>query len=817
MAGLSLGDSVSPRPEGLSRPQTSLDDAFRSLEQLLHVLQGANSPPGESCSDIFSDLGVGTNNPTPGLSANITPRDIRAAATVAAYQMPPSSASTVASDQPARAKTPQFPAGPGAVRRAPTNPSQSYGDISELLSTNMTLFNEINQLDDPNLTSAHAAWHDSTTSIFTEDPPASAPACSSTGRCTGAPPSTAPTLSFTHNLDFSFGGPSNEFPQLFSPREAEMEELKAVWVHEREGLHKLIELQERELTELKAKGNSGRDAGTQCDVEVAPQTLSNAAVDSHDVWVQCDLHHPQASLRHILDHCQEAGVQCNMDFPQPIFQKRRGEYKDVGVLCNMSLQKLDASAQWDATSEPLRCCEDELCRMSALVQAGYEEISNLKRCKEEELEQMRALIGQREEELADLKAEHAVKKAALSRHNDLQEQLKNKEEDVLKLTTDLQSTNWKLKRLQLQQEKEWQDCANFLQHLAQSSSASTLGNSFDLNTAEVLGMGNYGYIITCKSKVSGDRVVVKLQSARWAAVAAKEWAHGSQVCVHDHIVSYLGAFMHKDANLEIQSHLRKGFDTGILTKRRPKSFPSCYFCLALEFMDRGTVQNLLDKHPLPPESVGAISQQVASALAFMHKQKRTHNDIKPENILLRHDPKGGCLIAKLADLGLADHSTERARDHDLFAYTVLCMGLREQFEKCPATTEARESAALRFRKAAPVQKPLQQIWEVLGKVISDAWRGELEMIEVESAPDLKSLRIRLPDSNMEANDLESEAKNDLRKRSMIGWRTNHLRSRRNVHHMMNLRSGSKKRADSEPEEEPDSDVEEEGLAMASTF
>ena len=50
------------------------------------------------------------------------------------------------------------------------------------------------------------------------------------------------------------------------------------------------------------------------------------------------------------------------------------------------------------------------------------------------------------------------------------------------------------------------------------------------------------------------------------------------------------------------------------------------------YMDRGTVQDLMDQDVLPLESIGAVTRQISAALAFMHKKKRTHNDIKPEII-----------------------------------------------------------------------------------------------------------------------------------------------------------------------------------------
>merc|ERR1711904_766108 len=100
-------------------------------------------------------------------------------------------------------------------------------------------------------------------------------------------------------------------------------------------------------------------------------------------------------------------------------------------------------------------------------------------------------------------------------------------------------------------------------------------------------------------------------------------------------------------------------------------------------MDRGTVQDLMDQDILTQESMGAITKQISSALAFMHQYKRTDNDIKLENILLRSSKCHICLIAKLADFGLANHSVDRKRDCELWGYTIWCMSLKHKFVKVP--------------------------------------------------------------------------------------------------------------------------------------
>jgi len=91
------------------------------------------------------------------------------------------------------------------------------------------------------------------------------------------------------------------------------------------------------------------------------------------------------------------------------------------------------------------------------------------------------------------------------------------------------------------------------------------------------------------------------------------------------------------------------------------------FYYVMEFVDGPTVaQELRARGPIPAERAVDVVRQVASALAFAHRQGILHRDVKPENIMLASDG-----TAKLADLGLAmfvetDHpQLERGADGKL--------------------------------------------------------------------------------------------------------------------------------------------------------
>eukprot|EP00927_Polykrikos_kofoidii_P047957 TRINITY_DN4221_c1_g1_i1.p1 TRINITY_DN4221_c1_g1~~TRINITY_DN4221_c1_g1_i1.p1 ORF type:complete len:710 (+),score=120.60 TRINITY_DN4221_c1_g1_i1:106-2235(+) len=457
------------------------------------------------------------------------------------------------------------------------------------------------------------------------------------------------------------------------------------------------------------------------------------------------------------------------------------------------------------------------------------ELKRLRAAHEEELCQSQASVLEREEELVRVKARHAADareanealqasqaEVALLRFDssgdgpkrcdvveaendvagankameELRAALCEREEENLGLRSELRNKAYTLSQLEASQERAHDDCTQFLCRLATTSSHSALGSVVDLRSADVLGMGNWGYVISCISSSSGSRVVVKLMSERASGMAVREWAHGSGL-VHAHIVKHTDAVMHRDTIGEVSKLLKAGFESGRLAGKRPMFFPSCYFCLALEYMDRGTVQHLMDRRLLSAGGIGAITYEIASALSYMHRKKRTHNDIKPENILLTSVSGSDRLVAKLADLGLADHSIERHRDHSLFAYTVWCMCVNQKFSRCPRSAEDLEDAVVRIRDAEPRPFPgtpsaskteLRNVWVALVKTVGGLWRQGWDMDEVLELEPLQNLEMSLPAGNAHhARELEAEAAHDVKRRIVVAthrWELKRAKARK---------------------------------------
>ena len=76
--------------------------------------------------------------------------------------------------------------------------------------------------------------------------------------------------------------------------------------------------------------------------------------------------------------------------------------------------------------------------------------------------------------------------------------------------------------------------------------------------------------------------------------------------------------------------------------------------IATEFIDGETLRDRIRKGPLGPNEALEVGIQVAGALSSTHAVGIVHRDIKPDNIMLRHDG-----IVKVLDFGLAKLSRER--------------------------------------------------------------------------------------------------------------------------------------------------------------
>jgi len=220
----------------------------------------------------------------------------------------------------------------------------------------------------------------------------------------------------------------------------------------------------------------------------------------------------------------------------------------------------------------------------------------------------------------------------------------------------------------------WRDIARHAIH--------TIDTKVDLENSVWLGNGKFGFVLKATRHKDKKEVVVKMMGLRWAHLAVKEWQYGSTVGKHKNIVDYDDVMLHNDDDQNFARLLRKGYESGKLKSRQKQStFPDRYICLTQEFMNRGTVQDWMDNDLLLPGGMLSVMQSVACALAFMHKQGVTHNDIKPENVMLGQDSsdKRAAVTVKLGDLGCCKKSKDVAADYWQYGMTAFCMVTGEKF------------------------------------------------------------------------------------------------------------------------------------------
>ena len=96
-------------------------------------------------------------------------------------------------------------------------------------------------------------------------------------------------------------------------------------------------------------------------------------------------------------------------------------------------------------------------------------------------------------------------------------------------------------------------------------------------------------------------------------------------------------------------HILKMIDFGLRQRRKHEA----EFLLALEYCSRGTLQGLLGTRN-PRSCKLRWMRSITSAVAYLHSNGVTHQDLKPHNILLSTDG-----VLKVADFGLARRFAQR--------------------------------------------------------------------------------------------------------------------------------------------------------------
>jgi len=165
----------------------------------------------------------------------------------------------------------------------------------------------------------------------------------------------------------------------------------------------------------------------------------------------------------------------------------------------------------------------------------------------------------------------------------------------------------------------------------------------DLEMKKQLGKGSAGNVHLAVHKPTGTKMAVKVVNA-----------YDEQT--RQQIFPELQALLGMECDCIVQLH-DAFFDQGKI-------------CLALEYMNAGSLDSLLKQNGPPPEAaLLAIAHDLLNGLHYLHVQRRqVHRDLKPENVLC---DKNGAV--KIADLGISKKLMESAPAVGTFVGTAVYM------------------------------------------------------------------------------------------------------------------------------------------------
>jgi len=252
-------------------------------------------------------------------------------------------------------------------------------------------------------------------------------------------------------------------------------------------------------------------------------------------------------------------------------------------------------------------------------------------------------------------------------------------------------------------------------------------------------------------------------------VAVREWGRSKELGSHPHIVELKQLFVHTDHDQAIQGCITASFrNTNGAQECQPEWFPSAYLCMTSEYMDSGSVSSLMDQKLLTLEGVCAVARQVASALAFMHDAGCNHNEVRPENILLKRSHQAGVLHVKLADLGDVERSANHIRDREELAYTVWCMTVGKAFSFCPSR-KARPALMGEFQKALLLGQRATEKGRALIETVVGLWNDRLDMVQVACKAEFVDCEVREPEVAETRSQLAACANLEVADRARATW------------------------------------------------
>jgi hypothetical protein len=154
---------------------------------------------------------------------------------------------------------------------------------------------------------------------------------------------------------------------------------------------------------------------------------------------------------------------------------------------------------------------------------------------------------------------------------------------------------------------------------------------------QAVGSGGFGTVYAAWHLLLDTRVALKVLStpSSWSAEQRS---------------SRIAMFLDEARTLAKLKHpnVIAALDAGILSSPRlagPTPF------LVMAWCGGGSMSDLFDRGPLPPDQVAALMGAVVDAIAYAHGQGVVHRDLKPSNVMFEGVP--GSVVPRVIDFGIA--------------------------------------------------------------------------------------------------------------------------------------------------------------------
>ena len=204
------------------------------------------------------------------------------------------------------------------------------------------------------------------------------------------------------------------------------------------------------------------------------------------------------------------------------------------------------------------------------------------------------------------------------------------------------------RRLAAAQPVETQSAGSIKSPLAQNQYGMHWSGGDMYNVVGLIGKGGFATVYQLATKSKGQLFAVKELEMR------KDMDNGILHWKPDHEVQIMKQVSHKNIvqYVDYQDH-------------------ASYTYIIMEFVACGDLQQYLNNNgPLHEKMVRKMAYQILNALAYLHRKKITHRDIKPDNILLANlDPEQ--FTVKLCDFGLSKHVPDNKTFLKTFCGTLL--------------------------------------------------------------------------------------------------------------------------------------------------